>query len=134
MVFGMQSDDKPAWKRPLAITGAVAAGVGTIGTVWGLWRWTHPATQNGIAQDLRGRMDEVHTTDDANKLWEETYTSYINTTNPDDRVAAVRLFEVLYNHCHSTEGLKTEDDLATWQIHLESFKKAIEAAALQPNS
>ncbi len=120
-VFGMEPD-KSSWKKPVAITGVVAVGTGVL---WGLWHLKHTLThamQDYAAMNFR----TVTSTDAANKLWEETYRSYITATNPADRVVAVRLFEALYNHCSSTEGLKTDEDLATWQAHLELFKQAIE--------
>jgi|GEM_PF-5358068 len=124
-LFGMESDDKPTGTNPLAIVGVVAAGAGTIGALWGLWRWTHPAISDGIDENLMARIREIQTTDDANKLWEETYQAYNQSQDPRSHATAVRLFDALYNYCRSTQGLKTDEDLATWQSHLESFKSAL---------
>jgi hypothetical protein len=132
-LFGMEPTDNPATesdgnsigKTPLIIVGVVAAGVGTIGAIWGLCRWRHHAIPDSITQALKDRINGICTADDANRLWEETHQAYNQTQDPAAKASAVRVFEALYNHCRNSAGLKTENDLATWQTHLESFKQTL---------
>jgi hypothetical protein len=125
-LFGMEPKKPSSWKVPAVITGVVVVGVGAVGAT--LWRRAHSVKQHHADMEVRARINKVTTTADANSLWEEIWQSYNKALTYHDLLAAqqaMHSLEALYGYCNSTTGLKTEEDLAIWQGHLQSFREKL---------